>query len=101
MLIAYIGPGSGLELIAQFLALLAFMATAFLAILFQPIVTLYRFVRGKLSRGATDPLAIGTGQPQGELDETHASDAPGSQSHQDERKVGSLAATVSEAPSEG
>jgi hypothetical protein len=54
-LCGYIGPGSGLELIAQFLALVALTATAILAVLFQPIVSFWRFVRGKFGLGARGP----------------------------------------------
>jgi hypothetical protein len=44
-MLAYIGPGTGLELIPQFLALLAFAGTAFLAVLLWPITTLWRMIR--------------------------------------------------------
>jgi hypothetical protein len=44
---AYIGPGTGVEFIPQFLALLAFAGAAAGAILLWPIFTLLRLIRGK------------------------------------------------------
>jgi len=44
---AYIGPGTGLEFIPQFLALLAFAGAAAGAILLWPFYTLMRLIRGK------------------------------------------------------
>jgi hypothetical protein len=44
---AYIGPGSGVEFIPQFLALLAFVGAAATSILLRPFLKLMRFVRGK------------------------------------------------------
>jgi hypothetical protein len=42
---AYVGPGSGLEMLPQFLMLLAWAGAAFLAVLLWPITTLLRFLR--------------------------------------------------------
>lgn len=105
-LFAYIGPGSGLELIPQFLALLAFMATAFLAVMFQPIFDFYRFVRGKLTRHAPDPLASNPDGAQAESTEMTTSVGPPCLPGREEREVGSSsvkvsATPISELPSEG
>jgi hypothetical protein len=63
-MLAYIGPGTGLELVPQFLALLAFAGTAVLAVLLWPITTLWRMIRGKKpgaeaapANPATEPLS--------------------------------------------
>jgi hypothetical protein len=47
---SYIGPGSGVEFIPQFLALLAFIGTAAGAILLWPFFTILRFIREKKDR---------------------------------------------------
>ena len=44
---AYIGPGTGLEFIPQFLALLSFVGVAACAICLWPFYTLMRLIRGK------------------------------------------------------
>ena len=61
-MLAYIGPGTGLELIPQFLALLAFAGTAFLAVLLWPITALWRMLRrGKASQAPA--VAASTSEP--------------------------------------
>jgi hypothetical protein len=54
--LAYIGPGSGLELVPQFFWLLALVGMAFLSILLWPFMTLYRFIR-RMLRGEPAPGA--------------------------------------------
>jgi hypothetical protein len=44
---AYLGPGTGLDFIPQFLALLSFAGVAAGAILLWPFFTLMRLIRGK------------------------------------------------------
>jgi hypothetical protein len=44
--LAYLGPGTGLEFVPYFMAVLATVGVAFLSILLYPIYTVIRFFRG-------------------------------------------------------
>lgn len=44
--LAYLGPGTGLEFVPYFLAILATVGVAFLSILLYPIYAVIRFFRG-------------------------------------------------------
>ncbi len=52
-MLGYIGPGTGLELLPQFFALLAFAGMAVLGVLLWPVTTLWRYLR----RGKQQPAA--------------------------------------------
>ncbi len=55
-MLAYIGPGPGLELLPQFLALLGFAGMALLGVLLWPITALRRLLR-RTQQQATTVLA--------------------------------------------
>jgi hypothetical protein len=50
-MLGYFGPGTGLELLPQFFALLAFAGMAVLGVLLWPVTTLWRYLR----RGKQQP----------------------------------------------
>jgi hypothetical protein len=61
-LLAYIGPGAGLDLIPQFLSLLALAGLALSAVLLWPVKTFLRWLRGGKKPAAPAP-APGGGEP--------------------------------------
>jgi hypothetical protein len=61
--LAYVGPGAGLELLPYFLALLAWAGTALAAVFFWPLSALIRRLKGKLfgqRLHAADPPKVET-----------------------------------------
>jgi hypothetical protein len=62
-MLAYIGPGPGLELVPQFLALLAFAGTAILAVLLWPVTTVWRMIRGNKQQTEAPVATNGLAEP--------------------------------------
>jgi hypothetical protein len=63
---AYVGLGPGQEFIPYFLALLAFVWAAAIAILQWPFVALLRLIRGRKSQIAGEPAHTATAMPTNE-----------------------------------
>jgi hypothetical protein len=63
-MLGYIGPGTGLELLPQFFALLAFAGMAVLGVLLWPITTLWRYLRrGRQQQPAASATTAPTPEP--------------------------------------
>jgi hypothetical protein len=61
--IAYVGPGAGLDLIGYALTLLVYALTAFSAVLLWPVYVLLRRIRGGKNKSA--PASPTEGVPEG------------------------------------
>lgn len=59
---AYVGPGSGVELIPYAVALVSFALTFFISVLLWPLNALRRRLRGRTKSPAAPPTPASTGE---------------------------------------